>query len=227
MTVMICNVLGSPERTSNRPCILLILSLAYFSASAWPQTQLATVFGIITDRTGAVIPEAQVTVSNINIGLKRVALTDINGQYHAAGLPPGTYTVRAEKEKFQTEVLAGITLSSGAAIAINLSLRVGTVPQEVTVDAEAAIDTTTSTVSSAIPERILTELPLNGHDLFKSTILEPGVAPTPSSAPSLLTDGKAHQVSVNGMRPSWTNVLVDGMDANDPVFGFSPAGASG
>jgi len=224
---MIDNFYARPRRASRRPCILLALLLASFSASAWPQTQLATVFGTITDPTGALIPEAHVTVSSINTGLKRVALTDIKVQFHAAGLPPGTYTVRAEKEKFQTEVLAGITLSSGAAIAVNLSLRVGTVPQEVTVDAEAAIDTTTSTVSSAIPERILTELPLNGHDLFKSTILEPGVAPTPSSAPSLLTDGKAHQVSVDGMRPTWTNVLVDGMDANDPVFGFSPAGASG
>jgi hypothetical protein len=68
---------------------------------------------------------------------------------------------------------------------------------------------------------------LNGRDLFKAAILEPGVAPTPSSAPSLLSNGKTGQVSINGMRPSWTNVLIDGMDVNDPVFGFSPAGASG
>src|SRR5437660_11335282 len=54
-----------------------------------------------------------------------------------------------------------------------------------------------------------------------------GVAPTPSTAPSLLSNGKTGQVSINGMRPSWTNVLIDCMDANDPVFGFSPAGASG
>jgi len=207
--------------------MLLALLLASFSASAWPQTQLATVFGTITDPTGAVIAEARVTVSNISTGLKRVALTDINGQYHMVGLPPGIYTVRTEKEKFQMQGLEGIALSSGAAIAVNLSLRVGTVPQEVMVDADVAIDTTTSTVSSATAERSLTELPLNGRDLFKAAILEPGVAPTPSSAPSLLSDGKASQVSVNGMRPSWTNVLIDGMDANDPVFGFSPAGASG
>src|SRR5215469_6770306 len=216
-----------PTCPSRRPCMLLALLLASFSASAWPQTQLATVFGTITDPTGAVIAEARVTVSNISTGLKRVALTDINGQYHMVGLPPGIYTVRTEKEKFQTQGLEGIALSSGAAIAVNLSLRVGTVPQEVMVDADVAIDTTTSTVSSATAERSLTELPLNGRDLFKAAILEPGVAPTPSSAPSLLSDGKASQVSVNGMRPSWTNVLIDGMDANDPVFGFSPAGASG
>jgi hypothetical protein len=210
-----------------RQCILLALSLALYSASAWPQTQLATVFGSVTDPTGAVISEAQVTVSGTNTGLKRVALTDTKGEYRVAGLPPGTYSVRAEKDKFQTRVVEGVALSSAAAIGINLSLRVGSVPQDVTVDADFAIDTTTSVVSGAISERSLTELPLNGRDLFKATILEPGVAPTPSSAPSLLSDGKANQISVDGMRPSWTNVLVDGMDANEPVFGFSPAGASG
>jgi hypothetical protein len=217
----------SPKHNLRRPCILLALLLVLYPVSAWPQTQLATVFGTVTDPTGAVIAGTDVTVSSTGTGLKRVGLTDIKGQYHLAGLPPGMYMVRAEKEKFQTQVLEGIALSSGASIAINLSLKVGSVPQDVTVKADAAIDTTTSTVSEAIAERSLTELPLNGHDLFKSTTLEPGVAPTPSSAPSLLSDGKAGQVSVSGMRPSWTNVLIDGMDANDPVFGFSPAGASG
>jgi hypothetical protein len=217
----------SPKHDSHSPCILVVLSLVLYSASAWPQTQLATVFGTITDPTGAVVTEAQVTVSSIGTGLKRVALTDITGRYQLAGLPPGMYAVRAEKEKFQTAVLEEIVLSPGAAIAINLSLRVGTVPQDVTVTADVAIDTTSSTVGGAIAERRLTDLPLNGRDLFKTPILQPGVAPTPSSAPSLLSNGKAGQVSVNGTRPSWTNVLIDGMDANDPVFGFSPAGASG
>ena len=212
---------------SHSPCILVALSLVLYSASAWPQTQLATVFGTIADPTGAVVTEAQVTVSSIGTGLKRVALTDITGRYQLAGLPPGMYAVRAEKEEFQTAVLEEIALSPGAAIAINLSLRVSTVPQDVTVTADVAIDTTSSTVGGAIAERSLTDLPLNGRDLFKTPILQPGVAPTPSSAPSLLSSGKAGQVSVNGMRPSWTNVLIDGMDANDPVFGFSPAGASG
>ncbi len=54
-----------------------------------------------------------------------------------------------------------------------------------------------------------------------------GVAPNPSSAPSFLSNGKDGQVSMNGTRPSVTNVLIDGMDATDPVFGSSPAGASG
>src|SRR5215469_15647375 len=128
---MIGKFRGCPRRALRRQCILLALSLALYSASVWPQTQLATVFGTITDRTGAVIPEAQVTVCSVNTGLKRVVRTDDKGQYHVAGLPQGMYTVRAEKEKFQTEVLEGTALGSGAAIPINLSLRVGSVPQEV------------------------------------------------------------------------------------------------
>ena len=57
--------------------------------------------------------------------------------------------------------------------------------------------------------------------------LEPGVASDPSSAPSLLSIGKAGQVAINGIRPNMTNVLIDGMDATDPVWGYSPSGASG
>jgi hypothetical protein len=215
------------KHASQRSSIFLALSLVFCSGSALPQTQLATVCGTVTDPTGAVIAEAQVTVSSLNTGLKRAALTDTKGEYRVAGLPPGVYSVRVEKDRFQAQVVEGVALSSGAAVGINLSLRVGTVPQQVTVDADVAIDTTTSVVSGTISERSLSELPLNGRDLFKATILEPGVAPTPSSAPSLLSDGRANQISVDGMRPSWTNVLVDGMDANEPVFGFSPAGASG
>src|SRR5215470_14311704 len=151
VAIMIGKYRGCPTRAALRPCILLALLLASFSAAAWSQTQLATVFGTITDPAGAVIPEARITVSSASTGLKRVALTDINGQYHVAGLPPGMYAIRTEKEKFQTQVLEGIALSSGAAIAVNLSLRVGTVPQEVIVDADVAIDITTSTVSGASP----------------------------------------------------------------------------
>src|SRR5262249_38437085 len=116
-------------------CVLAI-SLALYSASACAQTQLATVSGTVTDPTGAVIEGAEVTVSSFNTGLKRVAPTDTNGQYHVAGLPPGIYSITAEKEKFQTQVLEEVALSSGTAIDVNLSLRVGTVPQNVTVKSD-------------------------------------------------------------------------------------------
>jgi len=220
--------LPAATKCVSRGCLLLALSSALFSAPGWPQTQLATVFGTITDTSGAVISGAQVTILNLSTGLKRDTFTELTGQYRIVGLPPGNYSVRVEKEGFQTQVREGISLTSASEIMINLSLSVGDLKQQVTVTADfPTIDNTTSTVSGLLPEQSLTELPLNGRDLFTAAILEPGVTPIPSSAPSLLSEGKAGQVAINGMRPSWTNVLIDGMDANDPVFGYSPAGASG
>src|SRR5215471_12195779 len=207
---------------------LFALALTLFSSCAWPQTQLATVFGIVTDPRGAVISGAQVTILNSSTGLKREASTDATGQFRIAGLPAGNYSVHVEKEGFQTQVREGVALSSASEIMMNLSLTVGDFKQQITVSAEiSAIDNTTSTVSGLVPERSLTGLPFNGRDLFNAAVFVPGVASTPSSAPSLLSAGKAGQVSIDGMRPSWTSVLIDGMDANDPVFGYSPAGASG
>src|SRR5215470_9865445 len=209
-------------------CLLLAPLLTLFSARAWPQTQLASVLGTITDSSGAVVSDAHVTFLNKSTGLKRDGSTDLNGQYRVSGLPAGSYSARVEKEGFQTQVREELALTSASEFMMNLLLTVGDLKQELTVSADVpTIDNSTSTVSGFLPERSLTELPLDGRDLFKAAILEPGVAPAPNSAPSLLSAGKGGQVAINGMRPSWTNVLIDGMDANDPVFGYSPAGASG
>lgn len=210
------------------PGAISILLLFVFSPCACPQTEVATVFGTVTDPTGAVIAGAQVTILNQSIGLKRESSTDSTGQYHIAGLPTGNYAVRVQKEGFQTQVREGITLTSASSLTVSFSLAVSTKQEEVTVSGNInETDGTTSTVGGLVAEQALTDLPLNDRDLFKAAILEPGVAPTPSSAPSLLSGGNAGQVSIGGTRPSWTDVRIDGMDANDPLFGYSPAGASG
>jgi hypothetical protein len=226
--MMIASIVTSTYSLSKSKSVLLLFLLAALIAvPAWAQTQLGMLFGTVTDTSGAVVPGAEVSVENVSTGLKRDGRSDKTGEYQLVGLPTGRYTLRVQKEGFQTEVREGIALSPGAAIGINLSLVVGKLSVHVTVEAGVPGLDTTNTVEGTIAERSLTALPLDGRDLFKAAILVRGVAPTPSSAPSLLSNGKAGQVSINGMRPSWTNVLIDGMDANDPVFGYSPAGASG
>ena len=86
-------------------------------------------------------------------------------------------------------------------------------------------------VTKAYRHRLLGEFELRTLNRFVPFItltysheLEPEVAPTPSSVPSLLSSSNVGQVSISGVRPSWTDVRVDGMDANDPVFRYSPAG---
>lgn len=208
--------------------LLFILWLALLPTCAWSQSQLAAVSGTITDKSGAVILRARVVIVNQGTGLERNTATNTAGIYHFSGLPPGTYTIRAEDQGFQAQVREGVVLVSGSESVIDFSLTVGDLRQQVTVNENASgIDSTTSTVSGLVAEQSLANLPLNNRDLFSAVALEPGVAPDPSSAPSLLSSGKTAQVAMNGIRPSMTNVLIDGMDATDPVWGFSPAGASG
>src|SRR5580698_7846759 len=221
-------IIGRAQVRNNfRPYTLSAILAAFISVSAWSQTQLATVSGIISDPSGAVVPGVAVTIFSQGTGLKRSALTDTAGQYRFAGLPSGTYSLRVEKKGFQSQVREGVELSSAAEVTINSQLAIGDLSQQTTVNANVAgIDNTTSTIDGLISEQSLTELPLNNRDLYSAVTLEPGVAPNPSSAPSLLSNGKVGQVAISGTRPSMTNVLIDGMDATDPVFGFSPAGAS-
>src|SRR5215467_5156464 len=227
MSVMV-HISRETTKCVSTTCLLLATLLASFSVPGYPQTQLASVLGTITDATGAVVSDAHVTLLNKSTGLRRDASTDLSGQYRVTGLPTGSYSARVEKEGFQTQVRQELALTSTSEFMMNMSLTVGDLKQEVTVSADVpTIDNSTSTISGILPQNSLTELPLNGRDLIKAAILEPGVAPAPNSAPSLLSAGKGGQVAINGMRPSWTNVLIDGMDANDPVFGYSPAGASG
>ena len=216
------------KRMSFRLRILSASLTVLFSVCAWSQSQLANLSGTITDPSGAVVPGVSVTIVGQGPGLKLSVLTDTAGEYRFAGLPTGNYSVRVEKTGFRAEVREGITLVPASGLIINFSLTIGDLRQQVTVNANlSGIDSTTSTVSGLVAEPSLTKLPLNNQDLFSAVALEPGVAPDPGSAPSLLSSGKTAQVAIDGIRPSMTNVLIDGMDATDPVWGNSPAGASG
>ena len=84
---------------SLRPRLLFILSLALLPACAWSQSQLATVSGTVTDKSGAVILRASVVIVNQGTGLEQSTGTDTAGSYHFSGLPPGTYTIAFVQEK--------------------------------------------------------------------------------------------------------------------------------
>lgn len=121
----------SRKAFSHSRYILFALTATLASACGWSQSQLGEVFGKITDPSGAVITGAKITLSNENTGLKRDAITDVNGQYYVLGLPTGEYSLRVDKEGFQIEIREGIAISTATAAGINLTLQVATVPQQV------------------------------------------------------------------------------------------------
>src|SRR6266403_1910139 len=118
--MMIASIGASTHSLSNsRNARFLFLLAALIAASASAQTQLGTLFGTVTDTSGAVVPGAEVSVENVTTGLKRDGRTDKTGEYQLVGLPTGRYTLRVQKEGFQTEVREGIPLSPGAAILLS------------------------------------------------------------------------------------------------------------
>ena len=107
-------ILSEATKYVSTACLLLALLWPSLSARAWPQTQLASVFGTITDASGAVVSDAHLTFVNKSTGLKRDVSTDLNGQYRVTGLPTGSYSARVEKEGFQTQVREELALTSAS-----------------------------------------------------------------------------------------------------------------
>jgi len=118
--------------------LLAVVFLASFVGDLRAQTQLATVFGTVTDPSGAVIPGAQITIANQSTGLKRDTVTDAAGEYHLAGLPTGNYSLRLEKAGFQSQLREGVELTSAAEVMINSKLAIGNISQQTTVTANVA-----------------------------------------------------------------------------------------
>ncbi|HTI44199.1 MAG TPA: carboxypeptidase-like regulatory domain-containing protein, partial [Vicinamibacterales bacterium] len=119
-----------------RLCIVLVFSLVTLTSAAFAQITSATITGTIKDETGGLLPGVDVTVSNVQTGLKRSVVTDGNGYFTVPGLAPGTYEARATLQGFATAVQSGIVLEVAQQAALNLVLKVGTASETITVSGE-------------------------------------------------------------------------------------------
>src|ERR1700689_776191 len=202
--------------------ILLMIN----SASA--QTGTPSIVGTVSDPNGSVVPGAKISIKNIDTNQEFVLTSDSAGAYVAAGLPPGTYELRAEHSGFSKEIRKGIILSVAQVAQINVPLKIGSMSQQIEVQGGAPLlETVTSAVSGLVNESQMEGLPLNGRDISQLVLLQAGVTPTPSAGPSPFQKGGFAKFSVNGQRSTATNYTIDGMDANDPDYALSPGGVSG
>jgi predicted porin len=108
-----CAYASASSRPASLPLAqLLLLWLAMAAFPAWAQTG-ASLSGVVTDKTGATLPEVAVTIKNVDTGATRTIATDGGGHYQASGLPPGRLEIRAAKQGFADETRAGISLAAG------------------------------------------------------------------------------------------------------------------
>ena len=178
----------------------------------------ATLSGVVTDPTGAVVPGAQVTVHSLATGLDRQLVTDSAGLYVAPSLIPGDYQVEVKASGFAQYTLQKVTLEVDQRATANIPLALSTAGATVQVESTASqIETQTMTVGQVIGSNTVQELPLNGRHFLDLTTLTPGgvVAPTAGSLTATSRGLGANSFITAGNREDSVNFQINGINLND------------
>lgn len=198
----------------------LILAMAGFSQTR----DTASVYGTVTDSQAAVIPGAVVTLTNIDTGLVRTTEANDSGAFSFPLVQVGSYKVAVERPGFQVYVTTGILVRANDNIKVDVTLAVGDVRQQVTVEAGIAqVETRSATLGQVIESKRVVELPLNGRNPADLVLLAPGVAPaygsnTGDGGPGwILVPPGQKTLTVNGSRNSSVRFTLDGGEHMDPL----------
>ncbi len=173
-----------------------------------------SISGTVTDGTGAVIPDAEVTATQTSTGVALKTTSNAEGTYTFPSLAPSVYSISASHAGFAAFYEAGLEVRADASVTANVSLKAGSETETVTVNAEAVqVDTTTGTLSQVIGTSQVNELPLNGRNVASLTTLVAGAV----TAPNANTDQGTTKtfpvvvpITANGTRVGQTNYLLDG-----------------
>jgi hypothetical protein len=192
------------------------------SATLRAQTS-ATVTGVVQDTSGAVVPNASVTITSSDTGVSHTDATNQDGRYNFLDLLPGTYSVKASASGFATSVHNNIVLQVQQAGAVNFTLRPGNVAATIEVNSAAQqLDTQDTTVGQVIENRRITTLPLNGRDFLQLISLSANVASgfgAPGQAALRQGGSRAtEQYAVMGLRSTSNYYTLDGIDNTDVDF---------
>src|SRR6266850_2110748 len=172
----------------------------------------ATIVGRVTDDTGAVVPGASITITNIGTTESRSVLVNDSGEYAIPQLAPGQYSLTAEYTGFNKVVRSGIVLETNQQARLDIVLKVGALTEEVEVSAAAPLVTAeNATLGNVVDQKKIVELPLNGRDYLQLAFLQPNVFATAQGSNLGFRGG----LNVAGNSEVANQYLLDGVDNND------------
>src|ERR1700683_3446345 len=190
------------------------------------QADRGTITGAVTDSSGAVVPQAKVTIIALATNQKQVVLTDAAGRYSSGPVQPGDYQIDIERAGFKHLVSKTITIQIQQAAVMDFAMEVGGAQETVTVTtAPPLIQTSDASQGSVIGEQSVAGLPLNGRDYLQLSLLSEGATPPPGQgrgATGLQGNGNARTggFSAAGEKTTDNNYLLDGFDNNVYDTGF-------
>lgn len=208
--------------------VLATFLLSFAAVGAFAQSDNGGVVGTVKDPSGAVVPNAAITVTNLQTGLKFNATSNASGEFRIPAVPRGDYQASVDAQGFQGQTVNFQVLVSTVQT-LDFKLELGSATQTVNVtDAAPLVNTSSATIGSVIQGAQVTDLPLNGRNFTGLALLAPGVTRGSYGDEASGVSGNAETfrnnesggaaLSVNGLRPQADNYLLDGLDDNDSLL---------
>jgi hypothetical protein len=182
------------------------VSVLGFGFTALAQVQNGAFAGTVTDPSGAAVPNAKVTITNLGTNLSITTTTNSTGLFNARELPPGTYRLVAEAAGFKTYTNNNVVLNAGTTERIDFKMPIGQAREVVEVTGEtAAVNTEDSKLANTVGSTEVANLPLNGRNIYDLIQMAPGAV----NVRGVLTEAGANTV-VNGLREDFNGFLING-----------------
>jgi hypothetical protein len=195
--------------------LAIAISIGLHATPAFAQGGTADINGTVFDQQKAVLPGVTVTVTHEATGQERTTVTEVDGRFTLPTLLPGTYTVRAELQGFQTTTQQGLVVAVGQELTLNLTMQLAGLQETLTVTAEAPlVEATASRIGVNISSQDIDNLPAFNRSQFSLMQTIPGLVP--ALQPGAFEGG---QYSANGQATASNLFLVDGQFNNDSRLG--------
>src|SRR5882724_8582475 len=194
---------------------LSVLCLLLFGLPSASFGQNATIVGTVTDPSGGVIPNVNITVTNTETGWTRTIPTTDSGQYVVPNIQIGHYSVKAEASGFKVAEQKDVVLSVGDRLRLDFQMKMGTSAETVTVEANPiAVQSDSGELSNVITDKQVSQLAVNGRSIYQLAQLTPGASSQINGFVNTPVGGDSN-VEFNGMRQNHNIYLLDGGENDD------------